>query len=930
MSVIYGVVLSMVVNMGSSKIMSSLQEIIKNTPENEKIAILVHLTEKPNYEAIKGLPPKDYVEFLKTFSENSQRKILNYLNENFLDAISDLRPYWIFNGFYVKATSEVIEKLAQREDVEYIIEDFIIKIGTIPGEELEPPVRAIEWNILRVKADSCWMEGYDGSGVIIGHMDTGVDVSHPALSGKWLSPYWYDPVNGQPNPYDDNWHGTHTMGTILGGDGLGPFTEDIGVAPGAKFVTCKICNASGSCPSSAIHAGFQRIAEWKGQGVNIVAASNSWGSANTTSLEFWQDCLNLRNLGIMPVFAIGSGGPNPGTAGTPGNFPTVIGVGATDSGDNIASFSSRGPAPNQPPWNDTTYWLRPDWNFIKPDLSAPGVSIRSSVPGGNYGNASGTGHATPHVTGAIAILYEKNPYLDIYEIYRLLTDYAYHPPQGEPYPNNDYGWGRLDVYKALKILDSIPSVYVIKKHLIDENSDSIWDPGENAEIKITLRNIGDTVYSLEGKLISLNSYVFVLDSISYFGDLFPGDTTNNSSNPFLVYADTLTPTGTEIQFLLVLNGTNYHDTLTFYDTVAKGLYDYINHDCGNIVLTITKYGAIGFMGSYNNHIGSGCIFPSGSENRLFYGSFAIGNQYPYVIDRYYEENYLDDDDWLTIPGGEIHFFEPHTNYPEFAYAKYNDSQGEIKKGIEVIQRSWAYNDINGDDFITFEFVLKNKSDSIIKNLHGGIFLDWEIINPDSNKGGIDTLRNLAYAFYSPIYMGSAILNPPRDIKPANLSIIENNIYVGPFSGLPDSIELKFLKGMYHKDSVIIPQNISSVISAGPFDINPHDTVKIAFAIIGGFTLSELKKRVDTAYARYWGINIGEKTNFKRKKIFIPTFCEKLILDKDIPLEVYNILGQKIKIGGIYGNKKYYNLKKLSEGIYFIKAGMRNYKIIVVK
>ncbi len=424
-----------------SKIAPSLKEILKNTKPDEKIAVLVHLKEKPDYELIKNLSAEDYVEFLKNFSENSQRNILNYLYENFINQIKEIKPYWIFNGFYLKATKEVIENLAKSEEINYIIEDFVVKIEK---PEISFEIRTPEWNISRIKADSCWIYGYTGEGIIIGEMDTGVDTSHPALQGKFEG-HWYDAVNGQPVPYDDHGHGTHVMGIILGGDGLGPFTEDIGVAPDAQFTVCKVFNQSGSAQVSWLHAGFQKIAEWKGQGVDIKAVNNSWGSSNTTSLEFWDDCMNLKNLRIIPVFSIGSSGPSPGTTATPGNFPIVTGAGATDANDNIANFSSRGPAPNQPPWNDPQYWTRPDWNLTKPDISAPGVSIRSSVPGGGYQTWSGTSMSTSHLTGAIAILYQKNPNLDFYQVYQILTDYAYHPPQGQPYPNNNYGWGRLDL-----------------------------------------------------------------------------------------------------------------------------------------------------------------------------------------------------------------------------------------------------------------------------------------------------------------------------------------------------------------------------------------------------------------------------------------------------------------------------------------------------
>ncbi|MEO0267124.1 MAG: S8 family serine peptidase [candidate division WOR-3 bacterium] len=535
--------------------MPSLKEIMMNTSPEEKIGVLVHLVEKPDYESMKSLSPKEYVESLKRFSEESQRDIINYLKTNFSNKISDLKPYWIFNGFYVKATKDVIEELAKREDVEYIIEDFIIKIEeAIPGEEVEP--NAIEWNVLRVRADSCWNIGYTGEGAIIGQMDTGVDVNHPALAGKWLSPYWYDPVNNQPNPYDDNGHGTHTMGTILGGDGNGPFTNDIGVAPGAKFVMCKICNSGGSCPATAIHLGFQKIADWKGSGVNIIACSNSWGSTNTLSTEFWQDCMNWRNVGVIPVFANGNSGPAPGTAGTPGNFPIVIGVGATAQGDSIASFSSRGPAPNQSPWNNQQYWPRPDWNLIKPNISAPGKNVRSSVPGGGYAVYSGTSMATPHVAGAIAIFFQKNQQIDFTTVYNVILDYADRPSQYGPYPNNNHGWGILNVYQSLLQLPgaNVPYVIVSKTPFTDQNNNGMWDPGETIYLTVQVKNTGGApIDSVKGILRFTSPYVTLLsDSVFYHGYLGIGDTSN--STPFVLKAAQNTPAGHQVVFTYHITG----------------------------------------------------------------------------------------------------------------------------------------------------------------------------------------------------------------------------------------------------------------------------------------------------------------------------------------------------------------------------------------
>jgi len=125
-------------------------------------------------------------------------------------------------------------------------------------------------------------------------------------------------------------------------------------------------------------------------------------------------------------------------------------VGATNCFDSIAIFSSRGPAPDSSPWNNPQYWYRPDWSLTKSDIVAPGVSVRACRPGNSYGIVSGTSSSTPHITGAMAILCEANPNLTITEIYNILLDNADRPSHGGPYPNNNYGWGRLYVYKALQ------------------------------------------------------------------------------------------------------------------------------------------------------------------------------------------------------------------------------------------------------------------------------------------------------------------------------------------------------------------------------------------------------------------------------------------------------------------------------------------------
>lgn len=187
-------------------------------------------------------------------------------------------------------------------------------------------------------------------------------------------------------PCDNAGHGTHTMGTIAGGDGPGPFSPDIGVAPGARWIAAKGCEDFGCSESSLLSGGQFLLAPTDLQGNNPDPSkrpdviSNSWGSDDPNDTFFLGIVQAWRAAGIIPVFANGNAGEGGcATVGTPGNFEEVLGIGATDINDEIAFFSSRGPAPD---------------GRVKPDVSAPGVDVTSSVPGGGYESFSGTSMAT--------------------------------------------------------------------------------------------------------------------------------------------------------------------------------------------------------------------------------------------------------------------------------------------------------------------------------------------------------------------------------------------------------------------------------------------------------------------------------------------------------------------------------------------------------
>src|SRR5207237_806516 len=203
----------------------------------------------------------------------------------------------------------------------------------------------------------------------------------------------FDPSNvcGSPSlaPCDNVDHGTHTMGTMVGDDG-DPGANQIGVAPHAKWIAAKGCESS-SCSLDALLASGQWV-----MAPTDLNGNNPWGDGPTD--PFYEGTVQAWVAdGIFPAFANGNAGPSCGTAGVPGAYPESYGVGAFDINHNIAFFSSRGPSQVD--------------NGIKPNISAPGVNVRSSIPNNSYAAFSGTSMAAPHLAATVALIWSAAPSL---------------------------------------------------------------------------------------------------------------------------------------------------------------------------------------------------------------------------------------------------------------------------------------------------------------------------------------------------------------------------------------------------------------------------------------------------------------------------------------------------------------------------------------
>ena len=350
-----------------------------------------------------------------------------------LPAITNI---WLADTLIVKAPARIWKSfLESRPQIKITANHPVDFIKPIEETSMQGNInQAVTYGIAKINADKVWRDfGVTGRGIRVGVIDSGYAV-HPDLDGKILASQDFTGETSGNEPNDLLGHGTHCMGIIGGGNASG---QAIGTAPGVNFIVARIFGKKRATLAIVLSA-MQWIVDPDGDpetndGPHII--SNSWGSPAQTYL--WEPTLRWKKLGILPIFAAGNQGPRKRTIASPGGYPHLIAVGATDMTDNLGSFSSIGPS----------FYYRK--SYTKPDISAPGVDIFSSYIGGTgYRKWSGTSMATPFVSGTAALVMEANPNLSVYQVEKILLESAI--DLGVNGKDNYFGEGRVDAYEAVR------------------------------------------------------------------------------------------------------------------------------------------------------------------------------------------------------------------------------------------------------------------------------------------------------------------------------------------------------------------------------------------------------------------------------------------------------------------------------------------------
>lgn len=367
--------------------------------------------------------PADLIRSLRSTAERSQVSVRAELR-------GPSRSFWLVNAISTSINSGELQALRNDPAVASITLDPQVTVagaaaGTGPAS----------WGVDAVHAPDVWSRyGLTGTGMRVGSIDTGVDPTNPELAGAIAG--WRDFVGGRATPYDDNGHGTHTIGTMVARNVTG---ASIGVAPGATVIVAKAMGADGSATGSTLLAAAQWMTDPDGDPATAdfpTVINNSWTATGANNEWFRPMVQAWVAMGIAPVFAAGN---TPDSIGNPASYPESIAVGQLVQAGTIAANSSRG----------LVSWTAPDGTtsqVAKPDLTAPGDSIWSTV-GSGYGLYSGSSMASPHVAAAIALIRQARPDLTVDGVREILRTSA--NDRGVPGPDLDYGAGALDIAAAI-------------------------------------------------------------------------------------------------------------------------------------------------------------------------------------------------------------------------------------------------------------------------------------------------------------------------------------------------------------------------------------------------------------------------------------------------------------------------------------------------
>jgi hypothetical protein len=856
-------------------------------------------------KGLKEVGPKaaSFVEFISTLALTGK--------------VADITRFWIVDAISFSVDGKLLEQIADHPDLRYLIKDLPLElVEPVSVEQSQSGFAGSDNSITVTGVRELWNKGYTGHGRLVCNFDTGVEGTHPALVANWLganggsaSQSWFDPY-GTTSPIDNGGHGTHTMGIMAGRDGA----DTIGVAFNANWIAASVVDRGQNLSKtvSDILAAFQWAADPDDDPETVDdlpdVVSNSWGIPRglfaPCDQTFYQAIDNLEALGVVVIFACGNEGPNAGTIRNPADRATSptnsFSVGAVDQNQSdlpIASFSSRGPATC-----DTTK--------IKPDVVAPGVNIRSSFRCATYKIMSGTSMAAPFLAGCVALMREYNPAATVEQIKTALIASA--GDLGAQGKDNDYGWGFINVARALDYLPKpLKPQISLNSVRLAQSDNGILTTGGTTALALSVIDSVESCFDLRGELRSSNSNVYILNDSVTFGSVVTGGIINNFDVPFLVKVDRQLLPGAAVDF-----------TVDFYSK-QQGYLNSVNLSLVvdqpvRAATTIMQTERLGFEAT-NFGVSRRLFDAAAGYNLLSQLSFMIADSLGTVYDAlpgdidYYASDLLNSE---SFSGGSS--VAAHFNTRDNAFA--------------VTERVTMYQSPAEANFVLLDFRLNQGLTAAFTRCHLALGIDIDFVDGETviSDGSDFVFRSSSYDRY----VGIRLLSQEGQSFGQEIS---GNAYKN--GTLDDPQKYSLVSAGTTSLSGTIGDN-ALVVGVGPLDIANGNEIEMAAVLASGNSIDEVRLALQQGEARYnqaTGTDDGDVNlpkSFSLNQNYPNPFNAETAISFSLPsagdcrFEIIDILGRTVKIMDLReipaGNKtitwdaKDNNGNDVASGVYFYR------------
>ncbi len=502
-------------------------------------------------------------------------------------------------------------------------------------------------------------------------------------------------------------------------------------------------------------------------------------------------------------------------------------------------------------------------------------------------------------------------------------------------------------------LNTMISAVAIEDITVDDdgqsNPDGNMDPGEDVTIYVMLLNAGENaLHNITTTLSSASPHVTVTGNDANYGTLNPDE--SKQGDGFEVTVSSSAPLETWVEFQIQLSADELSGSLNFEFMIGTPRYEWISHDVGNVKLTVTEQGAIGFYEL--DGPGEGFRYPKSSDNWLYHASFAAGNSKDFMNDRMYGEgeSHNKGKDWKVTsdPDGRV-IIGRHDYSDQDSRATYNnDGNWWTDSELKVQQFGYAWKE---KDYVILKFVLINPDTSSLEGMYAGIMADFDMgpeQSPYNNSGGTDQTLNLAYMKQASDknnpHIGIKLLNGQK----ANVTLVSNPDYVWDYNW-NDETFFKFLNGELSFASSPNDTDWSVIVSAGPFDLPVGGTDTVAFAFLAGDNLADLKANAADCQETWDNMDFTALDEAKVAPLTLDlSVSPDLLAGKgsilfSLPaatharLDIYDLAGRRVRtlINGeltagnheIYWDGRDQRGLKTSKGVYFIYLTTDDAKVV---